>query len=411
MELLLTIQDGESPDQEAYSHRFDETGGTIGRSPRNDWMLSDPDRYVSERHAQIRFRDGHFVLTDLSTNGTYINDDRRRIPKHASVPLKSGDRVTMGNLLLEATVLGARTRSREPSPGERGFRKKSRDSTIPRRAVGAREHPDDDRMPHRALERKGTELPAWGERTGAPPIPDEWRDLVAGFFEPGSDPHERQDRSPASRPRSARPPDDELAARAILHELGIEDIADQIDPESFGRDVGRILRMVTEGLMNALQTRAEVKNKFRVEQTQMRAAGNNPLKSSADLETAVRRLLLDMEDGKYIRGASAFREAFDDLRTHELAVLAAVHASIEAVIANFDPRPLKKKLRKIAPVSAATPVLNNAKCWSLYEDHYQEVAAQLRDDARLGFLKEFANAYEAAAEQLRAESNRDESND
>lgn len=409
MELLLTIQDGESPDQEAYSHRFDETGGTIGRSPRNDWMLSDPDRYVSERHAQIRFRDGYFVLTDLSTNGTYINDDRRRIPKHASVPLKSGDRVTMGNLLLEATVLGARTRSRELSPGERSFRKRPRDSTIPRRDPGDREHSGDNRMPHRAVERKGTELPARGERT--PPIPDEWKDLIAGFFEPRSGPHERDDRSPRDRPDSPHPPEEELAARAILHELGIQDIADQIDPESFGRDVGRILRMVTEGLMSALQTRAEIKNKFRIEQTQMRAAGNNPLKSSADLETAVRRLLLDMEDGKYIRGTSAFREAFDDLRTHELAVLAAVHASIEAVIANFDPQPLKKKLRKIAPLSAATPVLNNAKCWSLYEDHYQEVAAQLRDDARLGFLKEFANAYEAAAEQLRTESNKDESNE
>lgn len=411
MELLLTIQGGEGPDQEAYSHRFDETGGTIGRSPRNDWMLSDPDRYVSERHAQIRFRDGHFVLTDLSTNGTYINDDRRRIPKRASVPLKSGDRVTMGNLLLEATVLGARTRSREISPGERDFRKRSRDSTIPRRASGDQEPPGGRRTPHRAVERRGTELPPSPHETGSPDIPEEWRDLIAGFFEPGSDLHEQGDRRPRNRPSSPRPPDDELAAKAILHELGIQDIADQIDPETFGRDIGRILRMVTEGLMNALQTRAEVKNKFRIEQTQMRAAGNNPLKSSADLETAVRRLLLDMEDGKYLRGTSAFREAFDDLRTHELAVLTAVHTSIEAVIANFDPRPLKKKLRKIAPVSAATPVLNNAKCWSLYEDHYQEVAAQLRDDARLGFLKEFANAYEAAAQQLRAESNRDESND
>jgi type VI secretion system FHA domain protein len=411
MELVLTIQGGDSPEQEAYSHRFDETGGTIGRSPRNDWMLNDPDRYVSERHAQIRFHDGYFVLTDLSTNGTYINDDRRRIPKHASVPLKSGDQVTMGNLLIDVTVLGARARSRELSPGERDLRKSPRDSTIPRRASRDHEPPGDREMPHRAVERRGAELPPSPRETGSPDIPDEWRDLIAGFFEPGPDLHEQEDRRPRDRSSSPHPSDDELAARAILRELGIPDIADQVDPEAFGRDVGRILKMVIEGLMNALQTRAEVKNKFRIEQTQMRAAGNNPLKSSADLETAVRRLLLDTEDSKYIRGASAFREAFDDLRTHELAVLTAVHASIEAVIANFDPRPLKKKLRRIAPISAATPILNNAKCWSLYEDHYQDVAAQLRDDARLGFLKEFANAYEAAAQQLRAESNRDEPND
>ncbi len=34
---------------------FSETGGTIGRSLHNDWILPDPDRYISGRHATIDF--------------------------------------------------------------------------------------------------------------------------------------------------------------------------------------------------------------------------------------------------------------------------------------------------------------------------------------------------------------------
>lgn len=394
MELLLTIRGGDIAEQEAYSHRFDETGGTIGRSSRNDWMLLDPDRYISERHARIQFHDGRFLLTDLSTNGTYINDDRRRIPKHGSVTLKSGDRLSMGHLQMEVMLLGPGAEVPE-APVEAGeFRGSSRSSTIPR-----------------GREREDAGPPGSGRRPGPPTIPDEWKELVAGFFAAGPDHREGGDRPSLATPDSRNAPEGELAVKAMLRELGIQDVSGQVDPEAFGRDIGRILRMVTDGLMEALRTRTEVKNKFRIEQTRMRAAGNNPLKASTNSETALRRLLHDDEDGAYIRGAPAFREAFDDLRTHELAILAAVHASIEGVIASFDPRPLKDKLRHIAPVSAAMPVLNNAKCWSLYEDHYQDVAAQLRDDARLGFLKEFAKAYETAAGRLRDESNSDQSDD
>lgn len=382
MELLLTIQGGDTAEQEAYSHRFDETGGTIGRSSRNDWMLLDPDRYISERHARIHFHDGRFLLTDLSTNGTYLNDDRRRIPRHESVTLKSGDRLSMGHLQMEVMLLGPGADAHD-EPVEAGETRGSpRSPTIPR---GGKREP------------------------GPPPIPDEWKELVSGFFEAGPGPREGGDRPPRAAPDQRNAPEGERALGAMLRELGIQDVSGQVDPEAFGRDMGRILRMVTDGLMEALRTRTEIKNKFRIEQTRMRAAGNNPLKASTNPETALRRLLHDDEDGAYIRGAPAFREAFDDLRTHELAILAAVHASIEGVIASFDPRPLKDKLRHIAPVSAAMPVLNNAKCWSLYEDHYQDVAAQLRDDARLGFLKEFSKAYEAAAGRLRNESGNDQS--
>src|SRR5437879_7204095 len=56
---------------------FSVEGGTIGRSADNDWVLPDPLRYVSAHHARVQFREGHFYLQDVSTNGVYVNDDRK----------------------------------------------------------------------------------------------------------------------------------------------------------------------------------------------------------------------------------------------------------------------------------------------------------------------------------------------
>ena len=59
---------------------------TIGRHA--DCGICLPDRRVSSRHAQIRWADGHYLLTDLnSKNGTYINGRRITAP----TPLHNGD--------------------------------------------------------------------------------------------------------------------------------------------------------------------------------------------------------------------------------------------------------------------------------------------------------------------------------
>ena len=37
---------------------FVEDGGTIGRSLNNDWILPDPDKYISGKHAAIDYKGG-----------------------------------------------------------------------------------------------------------------------------------------------------------------------------------------------------------------------------------------------------------------------------------------------------------------------------------------------------------------
>src|ERR1700732_2992958 len=85
---------------------FTVDGGTIGRSADNDWVLPDPLRYVSAHHARVEYRDGHFYLEDLSTNGVFVNDDDRPLAKAlpAGHMLKTGDIVRMGDYQIVAAV-------------------------------------------------------------------------------------------------------------------------------------------------------------------------------------------------------------------------------------------------------------------------------------------------------------------
>ena len=55
------------------SRLFGVTGGRIGRAQDNDWILPDPDRYVSSHHCKVEFKAGRWLLDDTSTNGVFIN--------------------------------------------------------------------------------------------------------------------------------------------------------------------------------------------------------------------------------------------------------------------------------------------------------------------------------------------------
>lgn len=69
---------------------------TLGRSPA--CVLQLDDTYVSQLHARVVHDAGGVVVEDLgSTNGTYVN----RVKVTAPVALGPGDRVQVGNVVLE----------------------------------------------------------------------------------------------------------------------------------------------------------------------------------------------------------------------------------------------------------------------------------------------------------------------
>lgn len=79
------------------SRLFGVTGGKIGRSQGNDWILPDPDRYISSHHCRVEFRAGQWMLEDTSTNGVFINGSDVPASVDGPYALKDGDRLRLGD--------------------------------------------------------------------------------------------------------------------------------------------------------------------------------------------------------------------------------------------------------------------------------------------------------------------------
>ena len=86
------------------THTFAYQGGTIGRSSENEWVLEDEERFISSQHSKISFENGQYYITDLSTNGTFSNGSPEPIGKGNTVPLKDGDKFSLGDYEFLASV-------------------------------------------------------------------------------------------------------------------------------------------------------------------------------------------------------------------------------------------------------------------------------------------------------------------
>jgi Protein of unknown function (DUF3662)/FHA domain len=88
---LLLIEDG----QPARSFPLGTDRVIIGRLAESDVVVSDPA--ASRRHAEIRRKDGQYMISDLgSTNGTKVNE-----VAIGERSLEEGDRITIGRTVLE----------------------------------------------------------------------------------------------------------------------------------------------------------------------------------------------------------------------------------------------------------------------------------------------------------------------
>jgi type VI secretion system protein len=86
------------------SARFDESGGSIGRSFDNHLALPDEDKIISRHHGEIRYENGVFVYTDTSTGGTLLCNENRLLENGVSVTLAEGDQLKVGEFELRVLI-------------------------------------------------------------------------------------------------------------------------------------------------------------------------------------------------------------------------------------------------------------------------------------------------------------------
>jgi type VI secretion system FHA domain protein len=427
MSLTLTVL--RCPDNVAPETRHVAGGEfTIGRAPECDWILPDPDRHLSKRHCILAFRSGRWQLADVSTNGTYLNRDAEPIGRGGVRDLDSGDRLRFGAYEIEIRI-------------DQSDAGSARAAVESRPRAGGRENPfDDDPLisPHdRAapFDAHNASLPSDFDSLGpdleardfvepvqadhspsiedafrpprSPPalLPDDWD---AEFTpRPSATPQrashqqqESQQRSPPQpriEPTPAAPPvrapsEDHGLLDAFLRGAGLPD-ARPDDPVAMMEALGRAFRATVAGLRETLIARAAIKGEFRIEQTLIRARGNNPLKFAAGDDDAL-GALLGVGRRTDMAPAEAVADALRSLREHELASLAAMQSAARSLLASLNPALVRGRAEQSGVPLLAS--VQKARAWDAFEALYARTVLALSDDFDSVFGRAFARAYEQA---------------
>jgi type VI secretion system FHA domain protein len=430
-------------------------GLTIGRAPGNDWVIPDP--YVSKQHARIVCSDGRFFVEGLGRNPIALGSADNVIPTSERRPLDSGDRLFIDQYEILVTALpgdppgGGAVVAEPPGPVDFSLAATPTpivesggpmgQSTAPPAAVipdvWNNVIPDPDAQtaeldPLHALggdnvRSTAGQLPPvnWqqasplGDHYRPPPpvqggIPENWARSILVPRPP------LPPKRPAAPPPSAAPPPPAVPQLTIAPQPATAaprpalpvDLAALLRaaglPESdlsaeVVQELGKVLRVVVEGVMEVLQGRAEIKSQFRLPLTRVQARENNPLKLSPNVESALHTLLVQRNPG-YLPTVQAFEDAFADIRNHQLAMLEGVRVAFEAMLGAFDPRQMEQDFERVVKRAGLFGGLSGkSRYWELYTERYARLGRDADDTFRRLFGDVFAEAYERQLELLKKE--------
>ncbi|WP_419729094.1 type VI secretion system-associated FHA domain protein TagH [Lichenicola sp.] len=163
------------------------------------------------------------------------------------------------------------------------------------------------------------------------------------------------------------------------------------------RSLGGAFRAVVHGIRRIMIGRASIKGEFRIEQTMIRASGNNPLKFSADDEDAL-AALLNLGRRSDVSPEAAIADSLRDMRLHEIAMTTAMQEAVRDLLARLEPKRLMDQVGHHPMDSLA--VWRRARGWTAFETQHKQVVEALSDDFDSVFGKAFARAYERAMAEI-----------
>ena len=410
MSLIFRIVNVDNPSSPSVmQYEWSELGGTLGRSAANDWVLPDNTRFLSAKHALIKYQNGHYYITDTSTNGVFIDQNPVPLGKDNSVRLKNGNVLKLGEyeievllesdneslLIPDVTLIESVSKS-----DSLGIKK-----PIPGGQLSATQDQDPFAYPKTSANKENISLiDKYNNETF-----DSTEDLISdNETQYLSESVSLQDDTElVSNPRKKTPAPtlkinrEEQNMAAFLRGVGLydEETQQKVSQHLEMEKVGQLFRLLLQGSMDVLKTRTEIKNEMRVELTTIQPIENNPVKFSVDVDDALGRIFA-APNPAFMPVEQAFRETFDDIKTHQVAIIAGTQSSLRHIFKRFDPDKLVSKLEKQSPVSAKVPMHRQAKLWGLFEDLYTTVGEEAADDFQHLFGVEFSRAYEKQIAQL-----------
>lgn len=200
---------------------------------------------------------------------------------------------------------------------------------------------------------------------------------------------------------TANNPADISANRVLVEALGLDmSRLSEADILEINRISGLLIREIVDGMLGVLRSRTSIKNEFRMNVTTIQPIENNPLKFSVCVDDALENLFIKKTNA-YKKPVEAFREGFQEIAEHQLAMIAGIRHGFEAMMERFNPEQLEKSFSKQAR-SSVIPGMQKAKFWNNYADYYHGFTDNMENSFQHLFGSDFVSAYEDQLRRLAA---------
>jgi type VI secretion system protein len=423
---LRIVSDQRRSLAERSSAVFSVEGGTIGRSADNDWVLPDPLRYVSAHHARVQFREGHFYLQDVSTNGVYLNDELEPLAKRGSsgYRLANGDLLRMGEYHIVA-ALEQQQEAQDTGGAAVPTSIHALKSLGPaaQRDIGAALNVEELLVPVIDMDPPGLPVNAYGQAVHSGRV----QALANARHEAAS--AEMVDfQFPPSEATDAQTLGERMArlAQAVAREppgttLALDDVQGGLDAFCRGAGIepaqlpegaqvrllhlaGRLFREALVGFKEIERTRADTRNRYRIELPPAQSDDPRPSFANSVVETLLIALFVQHE-GRALDSVHWLREMVSEAKLHENAVAQATRAAFSEFLGRLDPAELAARFERAARKGKARAA-DKAQYWDLFTTFYRNLIEMPADHLPHTFVEAFAAAYrEALAAQHEALKN------
>jgi type VI secretion system protein len=387
---------------------FGVHGGSIGRSRDNDWILPDPDRYLSGSHARVDFRAGSYVVVDVSSNGTYVNDSAEPLGKFHEYTLQDGDFLRLGayefRVSIDATndfppdasglvandgappTAATRSTTANDLGADLDLSELLETGVIRSRNIyGQTVLPDTPKPPAGASE-GGT---PWHMMTR--PIRLERPERVEPVEVPA--PPAARAVAPAPVPVPIFEGDVEAGLAALCRGAGIDPHSLPTDKRAAAMQLaGQLLRESVLGLMDLQQWRHELRDRLNVS-----VGDDGEFESPMSLtQGGVQEILVRLLSRNSARAGSvdAMREKFRELKAQNTALVAAMQCALSEVLARFAPPELEERFQRNAK-RGVFGAPDKVKYWDLYAELYASLTQRTPDGFPHLFVDTFSRDFEA----------------
>ncbi|HSC67450.1 MAG TPA: type VI secretion system-associated FHA domain protein TagH [Cellvibrio sp.] len=169
---------------------------------------------------------------------------------------------------------------------------------------------------------------------------------------------------------------------------------------------GQLMREIVEGMMGVLRSRTSIKNEFRMNVTTIQPVENNPLKFSVSADDALENMFVKKSNA-YKKPVDAFREGFQEIAEHQIAMIGGIRQGFERMMERFNPENLEKMFNKQGR-AGMIPGMQKAKYWTNYSEYYSGFVDNMESSFQHLFGSDFVSAYEDQLRRLAAARKRDQ---